>query len=233
MMALLASFLIATNATPAELVMSCRTMVPSDVELDGRIILRNRKGFAQAEYGYVLTRCGGETDLVLRDSAGAEVPFEREGRILGTDVTWSDITLDYLWWDDFSFDAEREAESVHGQKCAVVVMKKGDRTVRVWVDRKTGALMQAEVHFHIEIHGLLSLFLHGAPENGEPAWNPRHIGGDDAFRKRQVLRKQKLCELICQVSGNVFLQQLFPGFRFAAGEKFIHEKQRLLRFAEG
>ncbi len=144
MMALLASFLIATNATPAELVMSCRTMVPSDVELDGRIILRNRKGFAQAEYGYVLTRCGGETDLVLRDSAGAEVPFEREGRILGTDVTWSDITLDYLWWDDFSFDAEREAESVHGQKCAVVVMKKGDRTVRVWVDRKTGALMQAE-----------------------------------------------------------------------------------------
>lgn len=144
MMALLASFLIATNATPAELVMSCRTMVPSDVELDGRIILRNRKGFAQAEYGYVLTRCCGETDLVLRDSAGAEVPFEREGRILGTDVTWSDITLDYLWWDDFSFDAEREAESVHGQKCAVVVMKKGDRTVRVWVDRKTGALMQAE-----------------------------------------------------------------------------------------
>ena len=144
MIAVIASFLIATNATPAELVQSCRTMVPSDVELSGRIVLRNRKGFSQAEYGYVLTRSGGETELVLRDETGAEVPFEREGRILGTDVTWSDITLDYLWWDDFSFDAEREAESVHGQKCAVVVMKKGDRAVRVWVDRKTGALMQAE-----------------------------------------------------------------------------------------
>ena len=144
MIAVIASFLIATNATPAELVQSCRTMVPSDVELSGRIVLRNRKGFSQAEYGYVLTRSGGETELVLRDEKGAEVPFEREGRILGTDVTWSDITLDYLWWDDFSFDAEREAESVHGQKCAVVVMKKGDRAVRVWVDRKTGALMQAE-----------------------------------------------------------------------------------------
>ena len=144
MTSVIASFLIATNATPAELVQSCRTMVPSDVELSGRIVLRNRKGFSQAEYGYVLTRSGGETELVLRDEKGAEVPFEREGRILGTDVTWSDITLDYLWWDDFSFDAEREAESVHGQKCAVLLMKKGDRAVRVWVDRKTGALMQAE-----------------------------------------------------------------------------------------
>lgn len=144
MIALIASFMIATNATPAELVASCRTMVPADVELDGRIILRNRKGFTQAEYGYTLVRKGGETDLVVRDGAGEAVAFEKDGRILGTDVTWSDITLDYLWWNDFSFDAEREAESVHGQKCAVIVMKKGDRAVRVWVDRKTGALMQAE-----------------------------------------------------------------------------------------
>ena len=144
MIAIIASFMIATNATPAELVASCRTMVPADVELDGRIILRNRKGFTQAEYGYTLVRKGGDTDLVVRDGAGEAVAFEKDGRILGTDVTWSDITLDYLWWDDFSFDAEREAESVHGQKCAVIVMKKGDRAVRVWVDRKTGALMQAE-----------------------------------------------------------------------------------------
>lgn len=144
MIALLASFMIATNAPAAELVASCRTMIPADVQLDGRIILRNRKGFAQAEYGYTLVRSGGLTDLVLKDGAGRPVAFEREGRILGTDVTWSDVTLDYLWWEDFSFDEEREAESVHGQKCAVVLMKKGDRTVRVWVDRKTGALMQAE-----------------------------------------------------------------------------------------
>ena len=144
MIAFIASFMIATNATPAELVASCRTMIPADVELDGRIILRNRKGFSQAEYGYTLTRRNGETDLVVKDGSGDAVPFEKEGRILGTDVTWSDITLDYLWWDDFSFDAEREAESIHGQKCAVIVMKKGERSVRVWVDRKTGSLMQAE-----------------------------------------------------------------------------------------
>lgn len=144
MITLLASLLLSTNSTPRELVMSCRTMVPAKVELSGRIILRNRKGIPQAEYDYVLKRENGGTDLSLKDDDGNAVPFEKEGRILETDVTWSDITLDYLWWDDFSFDAEREGESVHGQKCAVVVMKKGDRTVRVWVDRKTGAMMQAE-----------------------------------------------------------------------------------------
>ena len=144
MTALVASLLIATNATPCELVASCRSMVPSDAELEGRIILRSRKGIVQAEYGYSLLRRGGGTELELRDSEGRSVPFSKEGRILETDVTWSDLTLDYLWWDDVSFDAEREGETVHGQVCAVVVMKKGDRAVRVWVDRKTGALMQAE-----------------------------------------------------------------------------------------
>ena len=144
MIAVLASFLLSTNVTPRELVESCRAMIPADVELGGRIVLRNRRGIPQAEYGYVLRRRGGETDLKLVDADGKDVPFAREGRILETDVTWSDITLDYLWWDDFSFDAEREGETVHGQVCAVVVMRRGDRVVRVWVDRKTGALMQAE-----------------------------------------------------------------------------------------
>ena len=143
MIALLASFLIATNAPASEVIAACRTMIPSDVELTGRIVLRSRKGIVQAEYDYDLTRKSGETGLrILRD--GKEVEFEKAGTILGTDVTWSDITLDYLWWDDFSYDEQREGETVHGQVCTVIVMRHGDRTVRVWVDRKTGALMQAE-----------------------------------------------------------------------------------------
>ncbi|MBO7684677.1 MAG: outer membrane lipoprotein-sorting protein [Kiritimatiellae bacterium] len=141
---LAASLLLSTNATPAELVASCRSMLPADAELEGRIVLRSRKGIAQAEYGYVLRRHGGETDLKIVGPDGKDVPFSKEGCILATDVTWSDLSLDYLWWDDFSFDAEREGETVHGQVCAVVAMRRGDRTVRVWVDRKTGALMQAE-----------------------------------------------------------------------------------------
>ena len=150
MIALLASFLISTNATARELVTSCRTMIPANVELSGRIVLRNRKGIPQAEHDYVLVRSNAVTRLTV-DGQSLEAPspnrtIEQSNNqtICNTDVTWSDLTLDYLWWDDFSFDAEREGESVHGQTCAVVVMRKGERKVRVWIDRKTGALMQAE-----------------------------------------------------------------------------------------
>ena len=145
MIALLASLLIATNAAPQELVSQCRAMIPSDVELSGRLVLRNRRGVVKAEHAYVLTRAAGETALSVDGK-----PFERPAdgaasdAILGTDVTWSDLSLDYLWWNDASFDAEREGETVHGQVCAVVVLRKGARTVRVWIDRKTGCLMQAE-----------------------------------------------------------------------------------------
>ena len=146
MIALLASVLLSTNATPRELVMNCRSMVPANVELRGRIVLRNRKGIPQAEHDYVLTRSNAVTRLTVdgRSLEPSTFNLQPSTSICNTDVTWSDITLDYLWWDDFSFDGERESETVHGQVCAVVVMKKGDRVVRVWVDRKTGALMQAE-----------------------------------------------------------------------------------------
>ena len=153
MLAVLASALVATNAlsgaalpadaTAAELVASCRTMIPADVEIRGRIILRNRRGTVKAEHSYVLSRKGGETGLSV-DGAPHERSADAGASIMGTDVTWSDITLDYLWWDDVSFDAERESETVHGQVCSVIVMKRGERLVRVWVDRKTGAMMQAE-----------------------------------------------------------------------------------------
>ena len=146
MIALLASFLISTNATARELVMNCRTMIPANVELSGRIILRNRKGIPQAEHAYTLARSNAVTRLTVDGTPYPQpsTPNSQPSTILNTDVTWSDISLDYLWWDDFSFDAERESETVHGQTCSVVVMKKDNRTVRVWLDRKTGALMQAE-----------------------------------------------------------------------------------------
>ena len=119
-------------------------MVPANVEAEGRIVLRTRRGIVQAEYSYRLRRLNGETSLEITDKDGAAVPFGKSGRILGTDVTWSDLTLDYLWWDDFSEDEERASETVHGQVCSIVLMKNGERAVRVWVDEKTGAMMQAE-----------------------------------------------------------------------------------------
>ena len=70
-------------------------------------------------------------------------------RVLGTDVTWLDLTFDFLWWTDAVYETEREGESVHGQKCSVILVKPpvempGLAGVRLWADRKTGCLMQAE-----------------------------------------------------------------------------------------
>ena len=133
---------LAADATAAEMVASCRTMLPRDVLLVGQIVLRNRRGTVLEDYRYSLSRREGRTYLMV---SGTEFgPEPAEGPIMGTDVTWSDITLDYLWWDDVSFDEEREGETVHGQKCSVIVLRKGERLVRAWVDRKTGAMMQAE-----------------------------------------------------------------------------------------
>ena len=143
MIALIASFLLSTNATPRELVMSCRSMIPANVELSGRIILRNRKGIPQAEHSYVLSRSNSVSRLTV-DGQNQAIKQSSNQTICGTDVTWSDLTLDYLDWADVSFDENPESETVHGQVCCVILMKNGNRTVRVWVDRKTGALMQAE-----------------------------------------------------------------------------------------
>lgn len=136
--------LLPEGASAEALVKSCRTMIPANVELSGRIILRNRKGISQAEHDYVLTRSNSVTRLTIDGAPHPAPSTKHQAPILGTDVTWSDLTLDYLWWDDFAFDAEKDGESVHGQTCAVVVMRKDGREVKVWVDRKTGALMQAE-----------------------------------------------------------------------------------------
>ena len=146
MMAIIASFLISTNAAPSEIVASCREMIPSNVELSGRILLRNRRGVVQAEHSYVLSRSNSVTRLSV-DGKPLSAPASGSGApesIMGTDVTWSDLSLEYLWWNDFSFDAEREGETINGQTCAVLLMAKGERKIRVWVDRKTGSLMQAE-----------------------------------------------------------------------------------------
>ena len=141
-----ATFLISTNATPREVVETCREMIPSDVEITGRIVMRNRRGVVVdgGEHDYRLVRTAGVTSLTVDGKPFDFASQPSETRLMGTDVTASDIRLDYLWWDEFSFDAEREGETVNGQVCSVIVMKKGDRAVRVWVDRKTGAMMQAE-----------------------------------------------------------------------------------------
>ena len=135
MTAILASFLISTNAPAAELVQTCRAMIPDEVKIEGRVILRNRKGIVQLERDYQLERTNGVTRVDIDDETLAK-----------TDVTKDDLALAYLWWDEVSDDSERTGETVHGQECRVIDLRQGDRLVKAWIDCKTGALMQAEEH---------------------------------------------------------------------------------------
>lgn len=96
-------------------------------------------------------RQGVPPSISLR-KPGAEKPEKIESlmsRVLDTDVTWLDLTMDFLWWPNAVFETSRAGESVHGQECLVILVKpehvvKGLSAVRLWVDKKTGCMMQAE-----------------------------------------------------------------------------------------
>ncbi len=130
------------GATAAEVLALCRAMVPADVVISGRVNRRSRHGRTIASYSYVLTRRAGETSLSLKDDKGEEVPTTGRGRIADTDVTWSDLTMDFLWWKDATFDGEAGA-SLSGIICTVLRVSDGTRTFRAWIDRRTGAMVQA------------------------------------------------------------------------------------------
>ena len=141
-----------------DILANCRAMLPVEpVTMTGEIVLRNRKGIPSGEYGYTLhadrTASPAKLAFEFREQGTTNV-LERmeilrpgpvpEGRVLKTDVTWLDLSLDFLWWPKAEYEAEREGETVHGQKCDVILISNGERQVRTWCDRKTGCLMQAE-----------------------------------------------------------------------------------------
>ena len=149
------------------------------IELTGSLILRNRKGIVQKEFDYrlVMRRNTAETQqsvslfprhetreiasvtITRRGNAQPTIDLTANGkkqnvgspleRVLETDVTWLDLTFDFLWWTDARYETEREGETVHGQTCMVILVRppakiEGLEAVRLWADKKTGCLMQAE-----------------------------------------------------------------------------------------
>ena len=98
-----------------------------------------------------ISRRGAAKPSIMLSKAGKEAesvgsPLER---MMDTDVTWLDLTFDFLWWTNAAFEAEREGETVHGQTCAVILVRPPEKiaglgAVRLWTDKKTGCLMQAE-----------------------------------------------------------------------------------------
>jgi len=133
-------YALSETASAAEYLASARRMLPATLSAAGRITLRNRRGLTLKAFPYRLERQHGAVELTV---AGERIE-PGEGAILETDVAWSDLTLDYLGWEKVEFDPEADGETVHGQHCRVIALAKGDRSVRVWIDRRTGAMLQAE-----------------------------------------------------------------------------------------
>ena len=169
---LVAAPVFSEDATAAEMLAACRAMVPEDVVVTGHINRRSRHGTEVAAYSYRLKRVMGVTELNVYDKSSVEVPFKKGGRILDTDVTWSDLTLDYLWWKDVSFDESRSGASLQGIMCKVLLLKNGGREVRAWVDRRTGAMLQAEESTDGKV--VRELFCTSLKKFGE-RWAPKNI----------------------------------------------------------
>lgn len=133
-------------------------------EHDYRLVMRRDEGvallsitlFPRGETNEIasvtIARRAGERPRIAFRRPGADAAVAVDSlldRVLDTDVTWLDLTLDFLWWPDAAYEADREGESVHGQDCLVILVKPdrpmpGISAVRLWVDKKTGCLMQAE-----------------------------------------------------------------------------------------
>lgn len=167
---------IPEDATAAQVLDLCRGMVPAEVVIGGRVNRRSRHGRTIASYGYVLARHEGKTNLELKNDAGEVQAVERNGRIADTDVTWSDLTMDFLWWKDVSFDDKAESESMSGILCKVLLLKEGDRAYRAWIDRRTGAMLQAAELRQVEGEWktVREVFCTSLKKFGE-RWAPRNI----------------------------------------------------------
>jgi len=71
------------------------------------------------------------------------------GRIRGTDMTWLDLTLDFLWWKDVRFADIPEGDCRLGRMCYILVAVPpeplaGCSGMRIWVDKQLKCIMQAE-----------------------------------------------------------------------------------------
>lgn len=146
------------------------------VSLYGSLILRRQSGVLVREIPFSMSLRWGDTppsaEYAIMDSFGRTVTsarlvrlpsgeskldfFDADGnpapspspssQIMGTDVTWLDITLAYLWWEDATL---LEPAVFRGSLCDVVEVRPpspmdGCASVRLWIDRKHRFLRQAE-----------------------------------------------------------------------------------------
>lgn len=115
------------------------------------VLLLDQKGTSLVERA-VLTRPPGKAATIRLFSGPEQKPVAAPsyaGRIRGTDMTWLDLSLDFLWWREVRFADTPRGQSRNGRDCDILVTVPpepipGCSAVRVWVDRQLRCVMQAE-----------------------------------------------------------------------------------------
>ena len=115
------------------------------------ILLLNKSGDAILQRA-VLTRSSDTVSQIAIFNGPEQKRVQNpnySSRIMGTDITWLDLSLDFLWWPDARFDNVPRGDSRNGRDCDILITTPpqpipGCTGVRVWVDRKLRCIMQAE-----------------------------------------------------------------------------------------
>ncbi len=155
-----------------EILAECVSCMPSErMEMDGRLTLRRRYGIEIKELDFYaqvdLSQDGGDAasfyefrnldgelvervefdskkGLVRTYGAGGKTPLMSE-RIQGSDVTWLDVTFDYLRWGRAVFIG---SDKVKGRECDMIDVfppsgTVGFEKVRLWADHSQRVVMKA------------------------------------------------------------------------------------------
>lgn len=127
--------------------------VPFVIRLDWgatppKAVYELRDGFGRTLEQLTVLRHGQRSELIMQQGEGLVVTNAPSlaGRVQGTDITWLDLTLDFLWWRNARLDGTQE---VRGRLCDRVIAVPpepipGCSGMRLWLDRQTRFLMQAE-----------------------------------------------------------------------------------------
>jgi hypothetical protein len=188
----------AAPVSGAALLAACLARLPVDpVAMTGWLSMRRPRGIVTKQLGFkVELHWGGEPPLARytvtdRDGEVLEQVVVRRGervelarlagprlepaptpewnaRIQGSDVTWLDVTLGFLWWNDPRLVGE---DTVKGRLCDVLEVSPPDPVpdcarVRLWLDRETSLLLKAE---ELDFEGRLNrqLWVRSARKMGE------------------------------------------------------------------
>ena len=128
--------------------------VPFSIELDWgatppRAVYRLLDGFGRLKESLTVVRqVDGSSELTWHDATGMALTNSPAltDSVQGTDITWMDLSLAFLWWPEARLDGEKH---FRGSLCDIVVIEPpapiaGCAAMRLWVDRKLRFLRQVE-----------------------------------------------------------------------------------------